>query len=72
MEHPYTKLLEELDGAHYVRFQKDRNLVYFWKGDSRVEVCNMEGACVDFFGVEPNANVEDVARQVEAHMAEPL
>ncbi|MBX7256064.1 MAG: hypothetical protein K1Y02_06850 [Candidatus Hydrogenedentes bacterium] len=68
-EHPYTKLLEELDGACYVRFDKPRKLVLAWKGRTRVEVYNMEGACVDFFRVPGDGPVEVVQDAIEEYMA---
>jgi len=69
-EHPYTKLLNELDGAYYVRFDKETGLIYAWNGARRVEVLNTEGACADFFGVPDGATVPDVAKAIEEHMAE--
>ena len=72
MEHPYTKLLDELDGAHYVRFQKERSLIYTWNGSNRVEVYNMEGACVDFWGVEGSATRDKVVESIERYMLEEL
>ena len=72
MEHPYTKLLQEIDGAHYVRFQQERSLIYSWKGGTRVEVVNMEGACVGFFGVDDGATLDTVQQLIETHMQEDL
>lgn len=69
-EHPYTKLLEELDGAHFVRFDKELGLIYAWFGGTRIEVFNKEGACADFFGLPENATVPDVERAIAEHMAE--
>ena len=72
MEHPYTKLLEVLDGARYLRFVADSSLVYCWHGSGRVEVLTKEGACVDFFPVPPAATVEDVEAAIERHRAEDI
>jgi hypothetical protein len=72
MDHPYTKLLEELNGSRYVRFQKERGLVYSWNGTSRIEVYNMEGACVDFFGTDEGMTIDDVSGAIETHMVEDL
>lgn len=72
MEHPYTKLLEVLDGARYVRFLAGPGLVYCWHGCARVEVLNKEGACVDFFRLPEAATVDDVQAAIEAHRAEEL
>ena len=69
-EHPYTKLLEELDGVRFLRYDKDTGLIYAWHGEPRVQVYNKEGACVDFFGVPAGASVDVVNKGIEEHMAE--
>jgi hypothetical protein len=69
-DHPYTKLLEELDGAHFVRFNTASRLIYAWHGGTRVEVYNMEGACADFFAVPEAATVETVEQAIADHIAE--
>ena len=68
-EHPYTKLLEELDGAQYVRFDKPRKLILAWKSNTRVEVYNTEGACVDFFRVPDGGPLDVVQKAIEEYMA---
>jgi hypothetical protein len=69
-EHPYTKLLEELDSAHFVRYDKASGLIYAWHGETRVQVYNKEGACVDFFSLPPDVSVADVAQRIDSYIAE--
>ena len=69
-EHPYSKLLDELDGAHFVRFDKETGLIYAWNGAQRVEVFNTEGVCADFFGVPEGATTAQVEQAIAEHMAE--
>jgi hypothetical protein len=68
-EHPYTKLLEELDGATYVRFDKPRKLILAQKSATRIEVYNMEGACVDFFRAPEDGSLDSVKAVVAEYMA---
>ena len=49
--HPYSKLLEELDGAWYVKWDRERGRVLAWHGGKRVQVLNTEGALSDFFTI---------------------
>lgn len=72
MEHPYTKLLNVIDNACYVRYFADPGLIYCWHGKGRVEVLNKEGACVDFFAASPDASIESVNAAIEKHHAEEL
>jgi len=72
MEHPYTKLLEVLDGARFVRFLAEPGLIYCWHGAGRVEVLNKEGACVDFFRVPATATVDDVQAAITRHRSEDV
>lgn len=70
MEHPYTKLLEVLDKAHYVRYFPNPGLIYCWHGQGRVEVLNKEGACVDFFRVPTDATTAQVELAIDQNRAE--
>lgn len=69
-EHPYTKLLEELDGAHFVRFDQASGLIHTWHGETRVQVFNKEGACADFYSIPAGANIDDVERAVAEYIEE--
>jgi len=71
-EHPYTKLLEELDGAHFVRFDRESGLILAWNGAKRVEIYNKEGACVDFFGLAENTTVHDAEEAIGAYVSTEL
>lgn len=71
-EHPYTKLLEVIDGAHFVRFEREHELILAWLSAGRVEVLNKEGACIDFFGVPESATVQDVEAEVDRYIRTEL
>lgn len=72
MEHPYTKLLNVLDKARYVRFFADLGLIYCWHGQGRVEVLNKEGACVDFFATPQDADVDTLESIILKHRTEDI
>lgn len=69
--HPYSKLLEELDGARLVRFDRPGRRVLAWRGGRRVDVFNLEGALSDFFTVpDPQATAEGVSSAIDAWLAD--
>lgn len=69
--HPYSKLLEELDGARFIRFDKAKGRVLAWHGGKRVDVFNLEGALSDFFTLKGDETTADAAAGViDAWLAE--
>lgn len=69
--HPYTKLLDELDGARLVRVDRARGRVLAWRGARRVDVFNLEGALADFFVLDASVrDVDAVSAAMDGWMAD--
>jgi len=69
--HPYSKLLDEIDGARYVKVDRVNGRVLAWHGGKRVDVLNLEGALSDFFLLaDPQPNAETVAVAIQNWLTE--
>lgn len=69
--HPYSKLLDEIDGARYLKVDRANGRVLAWHGGKRVDVLNLEGALSDFFLVtDPQPSADTVAEAIERWLGE--
>jgi hypothetical protein len=66
------RMVFELNGSHYVYFDEDRQLVCSWKGGKTVNIYDIEGDCVDAFGLDYDKKGVHTVAEVEGKMVEYL